>query len=138
MARSKQVFGGDGRLALAYSPDFSFADCQGRQIALEPSQRVVCRVLDAAWQKERQPLTLSLDEIKLRADAQRLPKQTPGRLQALGRMFGEHPFWDSVITRGLGDNGRMAKDIYCYDPCALPLPEKPAPMGRARKSQLLR
>jgi len=138
MARLKQVFANDGRLALSYSPDFSFADCQGREIALEPSQRVVCRVLDAAWQKERQPVTLSLDDIKLRADAKRAPKQTPGRLQALGRMFGEHPFWDTVITRGEGDNGRTAKDIYCYDPCAAPLPDKLEPLGRARKSQLLK
>lgn len=138
MARNKQVFSSDGQIALAYSADFSTADCQGRDIALEPSQRVVCRVFDAAWQKERQPVTLSLDEIKLRADAKRAPKQTPGRLQALGRMFGEHPFWDTVITRGVGDNGRMAKDIYCYDPCAAPAPDKPAPLGRARKSQLLR
>jgi hypothetical protein len=138
MARSKQIFASDGQLALSYSPDFSIADCQGRKIALEPSQRVVCRVLDAAWQKERQPVTLSLDEIKLRADAKRSPKQTPGRLHALARMFGEHPFWDSVITRGLGENGRLAKDIYCYDPCVAPAPDKPAPMSRARKAQLLR
>jgi hypothetical protein len=117
---------GKGRAALTYSPDYSTAEYLGQVIPLEPTQRMVCRVFHTAYKAERKPVTLSFGIIQERAEQMRKPGETPGQIKTLGRLFNGHPFWDSVISRVKGANGKVSKDIYRYDPTASPKAVEPA------------
>jgi hypothetical protein len=122
-----------GRAVLTYSPDYSTAEYLGQVIPLEPTQRMVCRVFHTAWKAERKPVTLSFGIIQEQAEQTRKPGETPGQIKTLGRLFNGHPFWESVISRVVGANGKVSKDIYRYDPTASPQAVAPAKPRKTRK-----
>jgi hypothetical protein len=124
---------GKGRAVLTYSPDYSTAEYLGQVIPLEPTQRMVCRVFHTAYKAERKPVTLSFGIIQERAEQMRKPGETPGQIKTLGRLFNGHPFWESAISRVVGPNGRVSKDIYRYDPTASPQAVAPAKPRKTRK-----
>jgi hypothetical protein len=122
-----------GRAVLTYSPDYSTAEYLGQVIPLEPTQRMVCRVFHTAYKAEHKPVTLSFGIIQERAEQARKPGETPGQIKTLGRLFNGHPFWESVISRVVGANGKVSKDIYRYDPTASPQVAEPAKPRKIRK-----